>query len=126
MEATVLSGWILVFIASFLSGIIGSMGLGGGSVLILYLTLFAGINQVAAGGINLIFFLPIGAVATIIYLRQKEIKYKTLLPFILGGIPATLVSGTLINFIETAMLRKFFGAFVLIYGICQIFQKNKT
>lgn len=119
-----MNGWILVFIASFLSGIIGAMGLGGGSVLILYLTLFAGINQVTAGGINLIFFLPIGTVATIIYLRQKEIKYKTLLPFILGGIPATLISGTLINFIETAMLRKIFGAFVLIYGIYQIFQKN--
>jgi uncharacterized membrane protein YfcA len=123
LEVDILSDIILIFIASFLAGIIGSMGLGGGSILILYLTLFAGVNQVTAQGINLIFFLPIGAVATVIYLRQKKIKYKTLIPFVLGGIPSTLIAGTLVNFIETNMLRKLFGAFVLIYGLLQIFKK---
>ena len=117
---------VIVFIASFLSGVIGSMGLGGGSVLILYLTLFAGVGQLAAQGTNLIFFIPIGLAAVIIYAVQKNIKYKTVLPFILGGVPATFLSGYLVNLIKTDLLGKIFGALVLFFGIWQIFKKDRA
>ena len=47
--------------AGFAAGALGAMGLGGGSVLILYLTLCAGLPQLQAQGINLTFFLPCAA-----------------------------------------------------------------
>ena len=54
---------IIKIIAGLLSGIIGGMGLGGGAVLLIYLKLFENLNQIKAQGINLLFFIPIAAVA---------------------------------------------------------------
>ena len=124
MEAYVLNGGILTFFAALLSGVIGAMGLGGGSILILYLTVFAGVNQVTAGGINLIFFLPIGIIAVTVYSVQKQIKYKTVLPYIAGGVPAAFLSGYILNFANPDFLSKIFGGFVLIYGAMQILKKD--
>ena len=59
--------WIWTPIAGILSGILASMGLGGGGILIIYLTIFAGIEQATAQGINLVFFIPISIVAILIY-----------------------------------------------------------
>ncbi len=46
---------------------IGAMGMGGGGVLLIYLTAFAHVPQLKAQGINLISFLPTGLLATVIY-----------------------------------------------------------
>ena len=43
-------------LAGLFSGIIGAMGLGGGAVLIIYLSVFTDMPQLEAQGINLIFF----------------------------------------------------------------------
>lgn len=126
MEADFLKEILMIFIASFLSGAIGSMGLGGGSVLILYLTLFTGVKQLAAQGINLIFFVPIALLSVIIYALQRKIEYKVILPFILGGVPATLLAGYLVNFIKTDLLSKIFGGLVLVFGVWQIFKKERA
>lgn len=53
--------WIIIGIVAFLTGITASMGLGGGFILVIYLTIFAQMPQLAAQGVNLIFFLPIAA-----------------------------------------------------------------
>ena len=68
---------IIALLAGLLSGIIGAMGLGGGAVLIIYLTLFAETKQLQAQGINLLFFIPIALVAVLIYSKKKQIKWKT-------------------------------------------------
>ena len=47
---------ILFYISAFLTGILASMGLGGGMILILYMTLIAGMEQLTAQGVNLLFF----------------------------------------------------------------------
>ena len=46
-------------VIGFLTGIMASMGLGGGFVLVVWLTLFADVQQRTAQGINVLFFLPI-------------------------------------------------------------------
>ena len=61
--------WILA--AAFLTGIFASLGLGGGMILILYMTIFAGYTQLDAQGINLIFFIPIALLSLIIHTKSK-------------------------------------------------------
>ena len=56
-------GYLVVGVVSLLSGVTASMGLGGGFVLLIYLTAFANVPQMEAQLINLIFFLPIGALS---------------------------------------------------------------
>ena len=54
---------VLTFLAALVSGICASMGLGGGSILILFLTFFLGVDRIVAGGVNLLFFIPVALVS---------------------------------------------------------------
>lgn len=117
--------YVIAIIAGILAGAAGSMGLGGGSVLLIYLTVFAGVSQLTAQGINLVFFLPIGAIAVVIYMRKGIIDFKKILPFIIAGIPLCLLSGYAVNFINADILRKIFGGFVLLFGLFHIFSRGQ-
>lgn len=63
-------------IIGVISGIVSGMGMGGGAILITILVCFAGIDQKVAQASNLIFFIPTSIVATIINIKNKEIKWK--------------------------------------------------
>ena len=115
---------IAALLAGLFSGIIGAMGLGGGAVLIIYLTLFTDTEQLAAQGINLIFFIPCAVLAVIIYTIKKQIKWKTTLKIAAFGLLGTAVGWFLLSFLETEILSKCFGGLVLILGIKEIFSKK--
>ena len=63
-------------LAAFFSGLAGSLGLGGGGVLVLYLVLALGMPQLKAQGINLLFFIPCAALSSIVYSFKKLIDWK--------------------------------------------------
>ena len=111
---------ILALLAGLLSGIIGAMGLGGGAVLIIYLTLFTDTNQLKAQGINLFFFLPIAVIAVVIYAFKKEIKWKKIIPIALGGILGSFLGIFLSTFIGGEFLSKLFGGGLVLLGIKEI------
>ncbi|MBR5246375.1 MAG: sulfite exporter TauE/SafE family protein [Clostridia bacterium] len=122
--------YLISIVAGFLSGLVGSMGFGGGGILIIYLVIFAKTPQVVAQGINLIFFIPCAILATIIYATKKQIKNKEILPVILGGFLGAIISGFFLKNIESHVLTKVF-AFSLIYmGVISLFKiikdKNKS
>ena len=111
---------IIKIIAGFLSGIIGGMGLGGGAVLLIYLRVFENTEQIRAQGINLLFFLPIGAVAVAVYAFKKLIEWKTVLKFVLLGVPGCIGSIMLTDIIGGKYLGKIFAVILLILGILEI------
>ncbi|MBR4073608.1 MAG: sulfite exporter TauE/SafE family protein [Clostridia bacterium] len=111
-------------LAGLLSGVIGAMGMGGGAVLIIYLTLFAGVEQIAAQGINLIFFIPIGLTAVLIYSKKKQIKWKITIPIALGGIIGSLVGLRITGLLGSDLLSKIFGGLLCLLGIFEIFRKS--
>ncbi len=111
---------ILALLAGLLSGIIGAMGLGGGAVLVIYLTLFTDTKQLKAQGINLLFFLPIALIAVIVYAFKKEIEWRKILPICLGGIIGSFGGIFLAEFIGGDFLTKLFGAGLIILGIKEI------
>ena len=116
---------LLSVLAGFLAGTAGAMGLGGGSVLIIYLTVFAGAEQLAAQGINLIFFLPTAAVAVFIYSKKGIIKWREILPVMIFGVVGTLISGWLVGFLKAELVKKLFGGVIAFYGFYEIFFKKK-
>ena len=114
---------IAALLAGLFSGIIGGMGLGGGAVLIMYLAVFTDTSQLKAQGINLLFFIPIGTLAVIIYAIQKKIKWKITLPFAAGGLLGAAAGIFALKFIGGALAGKIFGGFLIILGIKEIFTK---
>lgn len=117
--------YIIPIIAGFLSGLIGSMGFGGGGILIIYLVIFTNTQQITAQGINLVFFIPCATVATIIYFVKKQIDFKPILPVISGGIIGVLIAGLLLKNIYSDFLSEIFACFLIITGLFNLF-KLKT
>lgn len=115
---------IIALLAGLLSGIIGAMGMGGGAVLIIYLTLFAGVEQLKAQGINLIFFIPIGITALIIYCKKGKIKWKIALPLALGGVVGAFLGILLTGILGESLIGKIFGGFLILIGVLEIFKRN--
>ena len=111
-------------IAGLLSGLTASMGLGGGAVLIIYLTLFADVDRITAGGINLLFFIPISLLAVIIYAVRKEIKWKTVIPISLLGLLGAVAGMWLIDFLGNEWIGKIFGGILVIMGLKETFFKG--
>ncbi len=107
-------------IAGFLSGIIGSMGFGGGGVLIIYLAVFMNIPQLKAQGINLLFFIPCATLAIIIYSIKRQIKYRMIYPVIIGGMLGATLASFILKFIKTKYLSMIFGAFLITMGFVSI------
>ena len=118
---------ITALLAGLFSGIIGGMGMGGGAVLIIYLSLFTDTPQLKSQGINLLFFIPIGLTALIIYAFKKQIKWKTVLPLSLYGIIGTFLGIMLTKYISNDWLSKIFGVFLILMALKEFFtKKTKT
>ena len=109
--------WLWSALAGTASGILGAMGMGGGGILIIYLTLFAGVEQGTAQGINLLFFIPSAIIALIIY-------WKTALLCSSLGVIGALAGAWLSTVIDGGILGKLFGVLLLIMGIKQLFYKK--
>lgn len=112
--------------AGLLSGIIGAMGMGGGAVLIIYLTVFADTPQLKAQGINLIFFIPIAVTAVIVYAIKKQIKWKTVLPVCLGGLLGASAGIFIGSAVGGTLLGKAFGGCLIVLGLFEIFKRKKS
>ena len=110
---------------AFLTGIFASMGLGGGMVLIVYLTVFAGFSQLVAQGINLVFFIPIAIISLVLHTKNKLVEWKKAVPAVLWGTAAVIISAWLANRIEQSLLSKACGIFLILMGLKELFFKSE-
>lgn len=117
---------IASLIAGFLSGLLGAMGLGGGSVLILYLTLWVHMAQSQAQGINLTFFLPCAAIAVFLHSRKKNIRWSLWIFAAPAGMIAALLGTYLAQWIGGAFLQKIFAVFLTVFGLTELLHRKKS
>lgn len=105
----------------FLGGIIGGMGMGGGTLLIPLLTLFGGLSQHLAQSLNLLVFIPMAIVALLLHFKNKLVDYKkagyVILPAIVGALAGAFFS----NNIDGEILSICFGIFLIALGLWQFF-----
>ena len=113
-------------IAGFLAGLIGGLGLGGGGVLVMFLTVFAGTPQHEAQGINLLFFIPVGFFALLFHIRQKLIDFKTALPAIGLGLVGAVCGSMLTRFIGGGCVRILFGVMLAALGLWEVAAPHKA
>lgn len=105
---------------SFIAGACGALGIGGGSFLLLYLTLFAGVEQLKSQGINLIFFLPCSAVALFFHFKNNLIDKKAALTAIIWGVLGVALGSLSASWLGGETLRKIFAALLIIMGIREL------
>lgn len=119
--------WYVLIIFGFLAGVIGGMGMGGGTLLIPLLTIFIEISQIVAQGYNLIAFLPMSIIAIIIHYKNKLIEFKYLPLLIISGIVFAILGSLLANLIDQSILKILFGIFLIVLSMVEFVKlfKNK-
>ncbi len=111
---------IYTVIFSFISGILSSMGFGGGTVLIVFLTSFLSFPQTKAQGINLLFFIPCAFYSLIAYSKEKLIVKEKIVPLVIGGIIGISAGYFFLQNIPSEYLSKLFGAFLVVLALKQL------
>ncbi len=122
--------FFLYCLAGLVGGVLGGMGMGGGTVLIPLLSIFFNVEQQVAQAINLISFIPMAIIALIIHTKNKLVDYKGVWLIILPGVAFGVGGALLAKCISGEALKKIFGVFLILLSGFQIFtafkQKNKT
>ena len=115
----------VVLLVSTVLGFLAGIGVGGGSLLILWLTLVLGMDHPQARILNLLFFLPSALVACLFRWRQGALPFKKILPAMFAGCIAAALCSLLSRNIDMALFRKLFGILLLVTGIKEIFYRQK-
>lgn len=106
-------------------GFLAGLGIGGGSLLILWLTIVLNISPDIARGINLLFFIPSALAAGLLRWKQGSIPLGKIWPAILSGCAAAFVFSFLSLNMDTELLKKCFGTLLLITGLRELTFKEK-
>ena len=120
-----MSDWILPLMVGGATGVLSGFGVGGGTLLLVYMTAFAGVEQHLAQGINLLYFLPAGLMALPAHIKNGYLEKSVLLPAIGAGLVCAALSAWAATAIDVALLKKFFGAFLIVIGLMELFGKKK-
>lgn len=117
----------LIYIAAgFAAGLLGGMGMGGGTILIPVLTILLGVGQHFAQAANVISFLPMAAFALAEHKKQGLLRTEGLAKVIIPAVIATVLTGFVMAALPGEMLKKLFGAFLIILAIKQAFTLKET
>ena len=117
---------MLNVIFGFLSGIISGMGIGGGAILIPFLTLLANLSQKTAQGINLTYFIPTAIIAVAVHIKNKTIRLSQVVAMGVSGIPGAVLGATVANAVVSQLLRRLFVIFLLLVGLYEIYKGVKS
>lgn len=120
-----MTGALIAALVGFGTGVISAFGIGGGTLLLLVMTLFLGVDGPVARCINLLYFLPT-ALGSLYYHRKNGYLNKTAIraaiPF---GVVCAVAGAVTAAFLDTALLRKAFGLYLLWAGISVLLPSKK-
>ncbi|MBQ4582422.1 MAG: TSUP family transporter [Oscillospiraceae bacterium] len=120
-----MTAWLLPLLAGFGTGILSAWGVGGGTLLLLVMTLFLGVNQTTAQGINLLYFLPTAGVALLSHRKNGLLEKDVVKAAVPTGLAAAAAAAWVATAVDVAVLRKPFGLFLLYSGMMMLRQSGK-
>lgn len=112
---------MLEVLTGLISGIVSGTGMGGGTILILILSLFMGVNQHVAQATNLVFFVPTSITAIIVAIKEKLIDWKIAINLAIFGVIGAIIGANISMRMEVGLLRKLFGIFLSAIAIYEIY-----
>lgn len=112
--------WYWLIISGLFGGLVGGMGMGGGTLLIPILTIFLGFQQHLSQAINLLVFIPTAIISIIIHAKNKLIDYKAFFWLVIPAVVASVVFAFLANNIDNSMLKIIFAVFLICIGIFEL------
>lgn len=117
--------WLLRALCGLVTGILSVWGVGGGTLLLLCMTLFFGVEQRTAQAINLLYFLPTALVSLFAHRKNGYLDPSTLRAAIPLGVVCALLAAALATALDSGALRRPFGLFLLYAGLSVLLEKPK-
>ena len=121
-----MTDWIIPFLCGLGASILSAWGVGGGTLLLLVMTLFLDVDQRTAQGINLLFFLPTAASALVCHARGGYLDKATLKSAVPLAVAAALAGAWIATNLDVAVLRKPFGVYLLLSGVSLLWPQRRT
>lgn len=109
------------FITGLISGTVSGTGMGGGTILILVLSIFFGIEQHTAQATNLVFFVPTSISAIIVSIKSKLIDWKIGTILAISGVVGATIGANISSTMDVKNLKKCFGIFLALIAIYEIY-----
>ena len=117
--------WMLPFLAALGTGVLSSWGVGGGTLLLVCMTLFLGVGHREAQAINLLFFLPTAGISLFFHRKNGFLDKDTWRQAAIPGTAAALAGAVLSMAVDISLLRKPFGLFLLYSGGSMLLSARK-
>lgn len=114
-------GTIFYLIAGLVSGVLGGMGMGGGTILIPVLTIFLGVEQHVAQATNLIAFLPTALLSLKLHQDKGLLESKGTLYIVIPAVIISVLTGFIAVLLPSEILQKLFGLFLTVLAFKGIF-----
>jgi len=106
-------------------GFLSGLGVGGGSLLMLWLTLVVNMEHSVARSINLLFFIPSAVIASFFRWKQGALDVKKILPAIIAGCASAAGFALLSKQIDIHLIKKLFGMLLLLTGVRELFYRPR-
>ena len=107
------------------TGILSAWGVGGGTLLLLIMTLVLGVDQTTAQAINLLYFLPTAAAGLICHGKNGLLDGRLIRQTAPWGLLSAAVGAWLATAVDPAILRRPFGVFLLAAALITLLKKEK-
>ncbi len=118
-------GFLIPALAGFITGVLSAWGIGGGSLLVVYMTVFAGVPQQTAQGVNLTYFLPTSLTALYSHLKNKLVETRLAVPAVIAGVLTAVGAALAASALDTGVLKKIFGVFIILVGVGELFRRTE-
>ncbi len=112
-------------IASFFIAALSGMGVGSGGLFVIWLTLVTNTPQIAAQGLNLLFFLFSAGASLLVHVTKRKILWSAVALLIAVGIVGSLIGNLIAGLVSSSLMKKIFGSMLIVSGSFVIFGKGK-
>lgn len=117
---------LLTISVGIVLGLLAGLGIGGGSLLIMWLTLIADTPHTDARAINLMFFIIAAGTVSIFRWKRGSLDIRSVIPAIISGCIAAGLCSWVGMQIDQTILRKIFGGLLLITGLRELFYRPRN
>ena len=117
--------WLLPFLAALGTGVLSSWGVGGGTLLLVLMTLFLGVGHREAQAINLLFFLPTAGISLFFHRKNGFLDREVWRQAAVPGTAASLLGAVAAVTVDVSLLRRPFGVFLIYSGVSMLLRARK-
>ena len=121
-----LESFPFAFAVGIILGYLAGLGVGGGSLLILWLTLVLGLPHQTARQINLMFFISAAGAVSIFRWKKGTLQIKKILPAIIAGSIAAGIFSWIGLQLDTGIIKKLFGILLLFTGVRELLYRPRN